>query len=464
MTIPRQFLIQMARDRELSPEQEEVFLGRFADGKEYDELAADLNAKSTGGLLKRMGQVYKKFQVKGATRGKENRLRIFLEEKFEEWRQQNHSKLSWAIADPMNRVTSVPSLLSTDFDNQARPEWPGGQVNINSPFYIERPPIELQCFQEIAYPGALIHIKAPRQMGKTSLTARILDYAQRKLEFQCAHLSLQMAEQEQFESLDKFLQWFCVSIGLALDRSPQKFADYQNDLLGSKANCTAYFEKYILNNLSTPFVLGLDEVDRIFHHKEIAIDFLGLLRTWHEAGKRETIWKNFRLVVAHSTEVDIHEIQLDINQSPFNVGLPIELPEFTQAQVTELVRRYDLPWDNPEIQQLFALVGGHPYLVRVALYYIVRKDLTLGNIVKNAASDNGIYSSHLRHYLRILQQKSEWYLAMKQVVNSESPVSLKPQAATKLSGIGLVKFDNGEVTPRCELYRQYFQIQPDKIE
>ena len=52
-------------------------------------------------------------------------------------------------------------------------ELPRGQVPLNSPFYIERPPTELICFEEILQPGALIRIKAPRQMGKTSLMARI---------------------------------------------------------------------------------------------------------------------------------------------------------------------------------------------------------------------------------------------------------------------------------------------------
>jgi hypothetical protein len=39
---------------------------------------------------------------------------------------------------------------------------------------VERPPVEANCYQEIVKPGALIRVKAPRQMGKTSLMQRIL--------------------------------------------------------------------------------------------------------------------------------------------------------------------------------------------------------------------------------------------------------------------------------------------------
>jgi hypothetical protein len=77
-------------------------------------------------------------------------------------------------------------------------------------------------------------------------------------------------------------------------------------------------------------VLCLDEVDMVFEHEKIAADFFGLLRNWHEMGKTSAMWKRFRLVVVHSTEV---YIPMNINQSPFNVGLAIDLPEFTADQV-----------------------------------------------------------------------------------------------------------------------------------
>lgn len=82
--LPRDFLAQMARDYELSREQEDVFLLRYSDEQSYREIAKQLNT-SEGACLKRMGQVYNKFKVSGSSRGKENRLRNFLTNK---WRQQ----------------------------------------------------------------------------------------------------------------------------------------------------------------------------------------------------------------------------------------------------------------------------------------------------------------------------------------------------------------------------------------
>lgn len=59
------------------------------------------------------------------------------------------------------------------------PTYPSGPVPLDSPFYIEHSAISAQVYEEICKPGALVRIKAPKEMGKTSLLLRTLDYAHR---------------------------------------------------------------------------------------------------------------------------------------------------------------------------------------------------------------------------------------------------------------------------------------------
>lgn len=54
-------------------------------------------------------------------------------------------------------------------------EFPDGIIPINSYFYIDRPPLEKDCAQEILSPGSLLCIKAGQKMGKTSLLNRTLN-------------------------------------------------------------------------------------------------------------------------------------------------------------------------------------------------------------------------------------------------------------------------------------------------
>ena len=334
----------------------------------------------------------------------------------------------------------------------AEPELPGGQVDVASQFYVERPPIEERCYQTIVQPSALIRIKAPRQMGKTSLMARILDRGTRQ-GYCTVPLTFQLVDKGVFANLDKFLKWFCAYVGREL-HLPNQLDDYWDEIFGSKVNCKDYFEKYILPQIDSPLILGLDEIDRVFQYPDIAEDFLGLLRAWHEESKRRDIWKKLRLIVVHSTEV---YIPMNINQSPFNVGLPVDLPEFNSQQIQDLAARHNLNWSEAEVEKLMAIVGGHPYLVRVALYHISRSDLTLDELKETAIADAGIYSDHLRRQLWNLEEYPELAQGMREIAAADSPVQLKAMQAFKLDSLGLVKLHGNECVPRCELYRQYFR-------
>ncbi len=334
-------------------------------------------------------------------------------------------------------------------------ELPEGPVSLDSPFYVERPPIEERCYYEILKPGALIRLRAPTQMGKTSLKNRILAYAASQ-GYRTVRLNFEQADEAVLSNLNKFLRWLCANISRQLKLEP-RLDDYWDEDFGSKVSCTIYFQGYILEQLDSPLVLGLDEVNRLFEHPEIAQNFLPLLRSWYEEAKDAYIWQKLRLVVVHSTEI---YVPLNINQSPFNVGLSIRLPEFSLAQVQDLAQRHGLDWTNgSETARLMEMVCGHPYRVRLALYHLRRKDMTLEQLLQKAPTLTGIYSHRLRDRWMTLEKHPELMTAMKQVVTAEGSVRIEPILAYKLESMGLVKLKEDEVISSCELYRLYFRSQ-----
>jgi serine/threonine-protein kinase len=148
---------------------------------------------------------------------------------------------------------------------------------------------------------------------------------------------------------------------------------------------------------------------------------------------------------------------MNINQSPFNVGLPIELPEFDADQIEELAQRHGLSLNASQVEQLMAMVGGHPYLVRVALYGMARKDTTLEELLKIAPTDAGLFGDHLRRHWWNLKQHPELAVAIKQIVATTNLVQLEPIQAFKLNSMGLVCLENNYVRLRFNLYYQYFR-------
>lgn len=328
-------------------------------------------------------------------------------------------------------------------------ELPEGQVPLNSVFYVERPPVEKDCYEAIEKPYALIRIKGPVQMGKTSLLSRVLHHAETQGQ-RTVVLSFQEADSEVFESLASLLQWFCAAtadqLGLEENLEP-----YWKGVLGAKSKTSNYFQKYILKSGS--LTLGLDEVDEIFKHPEIAGDFLGLLRAWHEKSKNNLIWNNLRMIITHSKEV---YIPLHINQSPFNVGLPIELPEFSYEQIADLMQRYSLNWSDVFLKRFINMVDGHPYLVRFGLYQISRQRLTLDAFLEISPTEEGFFRHHLRRLLLNIQE-ADLVAVTVEVMNAEEPILIDSNDAFKLKSLGLVHRKHNKVEALCDLYRLYFQ-------
>jgi serine/threonine-protein kinase len=334
-------------------------------------------------------------------------------------------------------------------------EVPGGTIPLNSQFYIRREPWESRSYQEITKAAGLVRIKAPRQMGKTSLMARIRDYAA-KQGYRIATFDFQEIDQDILEDLNGFLKRFSAIITRKVGMDTKKISEYwDEDLFGAKENCGNYFQECLLPNLDTPLFLGMDELDRIFPYNKVAKEFLTLLRNWNEQAKVTPTWGKLRMTIVHSTE---SYVVMDTNSSPFNVGYGVELQDFTPAQILDLSKRHGLNWQGGEVEQLMGVVGGHPYLVRLAIYRLAQKDFTLSEILAEASSDGGIYQEHLRRHLWNLQQHPELAAGLQKVVNSDRPVRLDPIINFKLNGMGLVNLEGNDVTLRYPLlYRAYFQ-------
>ncbi|MEG5063794.1 AAA-like domain-containing protein [Microcoleus sp. B3-A4] len=351
-------------------------------------------------------------------------------------------------------------------------DFPGGPIPLDSPFYIERSGAEALACAEISKPGGLVRIKAPKKMGKSSLMLRIIDAAVDR-GYRTVTLDFQQADTAVFGSLDKFLRWLCVNVARQLKLEPN-IDEFWDEDMGSKVSCTIYFENYLLQQIDSPIVLAINEINRVFERTNIAQDFLSVIRFWYEQARASPTWQKLRTVVIHSTAI---YIDLNVNKSPFNVGMPIKLSEFTVEQVQDLAGRYGLNWsDRDPIQQLMSMVGGHPYLVHLALYHLAISQQNsqsvdreepaeelgraeLAEMLTAAPTHNGIYSDYLQNQSIAIQQQPELASAFQQVIDAKNSIHLEPLMAYQLDSMGLVKLEGNNCSLSCELYRLYFQGQ-----
>ena len=427
----------MADDYDLSAAQTKVFLWRFNEEnknrrpteiQKYVKEALKIEVES---YIKQMGVIYSKFKPKRRSPG-------------------GCPELNY---DGPHKFSKLLNWLQKQYGESESFEYPEGCVPLNSPFYIERDGVDSLCYNKVREPGSLIRIKAPKFLGKTSLMRRILTKTAGE-KSKNVYIDWSAVENSVLTDLEKLERWFCTQVVEQL-HIENKLNDYWNEEFRTvNDNCTYYFENYIFAKINCPLVLGLDEVDSLFSETKVAENFFIMLRKWHEEGKISQTWQQLRIVLAHATEISI---SFDINQSPFNVGLPVDLPEFNQNEIERLARLYGLKLNKKEMTDFMAMVGGNPYLVRLGFYKLAEQKISMKELLISAPTQGGIYSDRLRKIFQMLENSPEIKEAFNSVVTSSQGVVLKPQENQKLCSLGLVKAEKNCAIPSCSLYREYFK-------
>jgi hypothetical protein len=182
-----------------------------------------------------------------------------------------------------------------------------------------------------------------------------------------------------------------------------------------------------------------------------------MLRSWHNrrADPTRRTWKKIDIILSTSTEPQFFIDRP--HESPFNVGVTLQLEDFELEQVRRLNAIHPRPLGSGDVDGLYSLVRGHPYLTRKALFQVASETpaCSAAELFVHARDDRGPFGDHLRDYLLRLQRKPELIPALRQVVDGR-PLN-DELAVYRLEALGLVRRDGNKVTPRCELYGAYFR-------
>lgn len=355
--------------------------------------------------------------------------------------------MSPPLAPPMPGGANIPPPYAAPLPV------PGGTLDVDDPWYLARP-TDATALAVIRQPGQTLTIKGPRQMGKSSLLMRTMKEAM-DIGKNVALLDFQLVDEEGKAHADVFFRRFASAIAeqLSLEDDVERFWDPG---FASPYNCTRYMERRILEPLGGACVVAIDETDAIFQ-TTFSQDFFSMLRSWHNLrahpGRRS--WKKLDIVLSTSTEPQFFIERA--HESPFNVGVILPLEDFQLDQVCRLNALHPRPLDAADVERLHALVHGHPYLTRKALYMVAGSTPTCGvdDLFAHAGEDAGPFGDHLRDYLLRLQRKPELIPPLRQIIDRRS--SMDELAIYRLQAVGLVRRQGSTVVPRCELYGAYFR-------
>jgi hypothetical protein len=309
------------------------------------------------------------------------------------------------------------------------------------------------ALEAIQRQGVTITIKAPRQMGKSSLLMRLIEAAVEAGK-RVAFLDFQLFDQAALADADTFFRQFCAGLTDQLELANQVDKYWQMPQSRSQ-RCTHYMSGHLLKQLDSSLVLAMDEVEAVFD-APFRSDFFGMLRSWHNHRGHpleRKIWRQLDLALVTSTEP--YQLIDNLNQSPFNVGEVIQLTDFAPDQVADLNRRHDSPLTPAQERQLMDLLYGHPYLVRRALYLVASQRFSPADLFSQATDDRGPFGDHLRNHLFRLHGKADLIQGLREVMHYHT--CHDERVFFRLRGAGLIYRKDREVLPRCQLYADFFR-------
>ncbi|HAA23945.1 MAG TPA: hypothetical protein DCP28_36140, partial [Cytophagales bacterium] len=108
-----------------------------------------------------------------------------------------------------------------------------------------------------------------------------------------------------------------------------------------------------------------------------------------------------------------------------------------------------------QVKTLMEMVGGHPYLLRKALYSIASGEYTFEELLKEAPEDDGPLGDHLRRHLLGLQRIPEAGDTMKEVIRNKP--CHDTDAIHRLRAVGLVEGSVPDIEPTAQIYVEYFK-------
>ncbi len=322
----------------------------------------------------------------------------------------------------------------------------------STPIYISRSQLEQRCSKIVQTPGSLLHIRGPRQIGKTTLMAKTATQSG----MSAVILNLKLADSQLTQHLGDFLQWLCQAVAQTLGQPTLDHSDRQPDQITDSFGCTLYFQS-LLSDLNEPLVLAFDEVDVLLKSPEIATNFFNLIRAWHELAQygqdHSHIWRQLRIIMVHSSEIYLSDWEAEL---PLTFGTVVDVPNFTQAQVNELSQHYGLERPDAVAERLTHFLNGKPYLTQLALHHLQTYPSSVEQLTNSYLSPDSIFAEHLLYYLTLLQQHPDLLDSYQQVVQADQPILLPPLQAFKLSRLGLTIGQGQMALPLCHLYRVYF--------
>lgn len=270
-------------------------------------------------------------------------------------------------------------------------------------WYVPRPNEERRALGRLGVRGGAVVLQGPPLTGKTWLMQHLLHKESRRSAI--VHLSLRaLSTSETATTYGGFLRELArrvVSEAVSTDAATitALIAEAWSFSQDPVSNLSHLLGRRVLPSFgdNRQLILAIDDADSI-GQRPYAQEFFSLLRAWMDASHRAP-WSALRLLMSLTRSPEL--LIQDPNRSPFNIAQTLTLHDFDGQQIALLAQRHHLAWEESQLRKLAELVGGHPYLLRLAMYEVHLTRQPLGDVLQ---STHPLYGEFLRDSERRLRK------------------------------------------------------------
>ncbi|HMU37604.1 MAG TPA: AAA-like domain-containing protein [Pseudomonadota bacterium] len=320
-------------------------------------------------------------------------------------------------------------------------------------WYVSREDEEQKALGYLDFPGQPVVLWAPELFGKTWLLRHLLSNTQKHdAKSQVVAINLDLFDKsgwQQQQGLEPFLRELALHIGLALGETTET-VQQEWTTSSPTANLDRFMRRRILPKVteqSGRLFLAIDRADAVLG-SPFQNTFFGILRGWAEA---EESWSCLRLLLSISTTPAL--LVSNRHQSPFNLTDAVELRDMNDTQVQKLCDLYHLSWGKEERGVLRNWVGGHPYLVRLALFNAVKQNVSPRELFDPGHPAFGVFDRFLNRVTERLRAFPERFEALQRVLVDPATDLRDAELPLMRAGI-LVRDAENHHFPRYELYQK----------
>lgn len=326
-------------------------------------------------------------------------------------------------------------------------------------FYVPRPELETEAGRYLEDPGSPLVLWAPERHGKTWLLERLVETVRQKPGACVLRLNFERLAPEAYTGLEPFLQEIASQLTTQFAAYPGAGRDATAAALRAwrqaeepTERLSALLGEVLLPRTSGVLLLALDRVDGL--REEPFIDaILTALRVFLDRARAaQPEWQHLRLCLCSSLEP--RWLVRHPGRSPFTLTPPIELPDLTMPQLQELAKQHGLGWNAADLGVLAGLIGGHPYLARLAMYAAAIRGLSIEQVTSDARPGAQVFDGFLEICRqRLMAQPGLWPTAERALASK--PLSgMDRLLLPRLQRMGLVRLDGEVCQPRYPLFQR----------